>query len=85
MKVQPIPDFVLKETTKCPRDFTCLSVDGKNGGKPQCKIADLNGMNVMYLDSSEEVDCPYWLRYGYSALCVCPTHYTLYKQQNKEG
>ena len=71
-----VPESVLKETTKCPRNFSCLET-GKPGDPDKCKVRYSDGKNVLFLFSQEATECPYRLLFGTMAICRCPTHFAL--------
>ena len=73
-----VPDSVLKETTKCHRDFSCLS-SGQCCGIPQCKVETAIGGNVLSLESIGNKNCPYFVSFGGGELCICQTHNALYR------
>ena len=73
-----ISEHILKETTKCKRDFACLKT-GQCEDKPNCEVESINGQNVLFLKSTECFVCPYWVPFGFSKICSCPTHYAIQK------
>ncbi len=80
-----VPDEILKKTTKCSYDFSCLTT-GKCGNLIMCKVDRRFDKNMLYIKASKDtngVSCPYkytcGTKQGY--ICTCPTHYAIYKQE----
>ena len=71
-----VPDDVLKMTTKCLHAFSCLT-SGQCYEHKMCEVKYINGTNVMFLKDTQEAVCPYRLRYAFSQICTCPTHYAI--------
>jgi hypothetical protein len=78
MKYQ-VPDSVIKQTTKCEHNFSCLET-GKCGDKPMCKVDYADGDNVTFLQDKEDAFCSYRVPFGFSQVCTCPTHYAIQQQ-----
>ncbi len=82
-----ISNEVLKKTTKCGHDFSCLTT-GKCGNPPKCRIEKCFDKNMLYvkaMSDKERVSCPYRFSYGNSHehICTCPTHFVVYEQNNR--
>ena len=71
-----IPDSIIKQTTKCPAKFSCLTT-GKCGDDEQCTVQFIDGENVLLLESKAFKDCPYRVPFGSGQLCTCPTHFAI--------
>lgn len=74
-----ISEKILKETTKCEKDFPCLS----SGGKGLCKVEDSIGGEVCFIESKDNSnwgDCSYQASFGYSYMCTCPTRKEIYNK-----
>ena len=79
-----VSEDVLRATTKCAHDFSCLTT-GKCGNLMQCKVVKRFDKNMLYIENGKDkagVSCPYKVSYGSSHghICTCPTHYTVYFQ-----
>jgi hypothetical protein len=73
---------ILKKTTKCSRDFSCLT-SGKCG---KCEIEKHFDDNMLYVKNpkdTESVACPYKMSYGsiHGHICTCPTLYDIYEKK----
>jgi hypothetical protein len=79
-----ISDEILKKTTKCGHNFSCLST-GKCGNLPKCNVEKCFDKNMLFVETRkglERISCPYNFSYGSSLghICICPTHYVVYMQ-----
>jgi hypothetical protein len=75
-----VPEEVLKATTKCPSNFSCLnSVSGEAVPYCNCSVESFLGENLMFVMPKDKnaVSCPYMIYYGRNHICQCPTHYHL--------
>ncbi len=70
-----ISDEILKNTTLCPNKFQCL----KASTIDVCNINKAINEEVLFIDRKKGRYCPYIIPFGYSYICVCPTHRELYK------
>ena len=82
-----ISNEVLKKTTRCGHDFSCLTT-GKCGNLLLCKIEKCFDDNMLYVKATKDiagVSCPYKFTVGNSAehICTCPTHYAIHEQNNR--
>ncbi len=72
-----ISDDMLKKTTKCKKDFACLSSEKRD----ICKAVPSIIKDVVYIDCLEETSCPYRLTFGTSGYaCECPVRVELCKK-----
>lgn len=78
-----VSDDVLRATTRCWFDFSCLK-DGTCGQNKACVIEMMVGSNVLLLKRGKQVTCAYKASYGYNLVCTCPTRYTIYRQYEDE-
>ena len=79
MKRLKIDESILKKTTKCEGDFSCLSGDDKCLFNVEDTIRD----SACYV-TCEEDECAYWLSHGFmGAVCSCPTRVEIYKRHKK--
>jgi hypothetical protein len=86
LMIYGISNEVLKKTTKCGHDYSCLTT-GKCGNLLLCKIEKCFDKNMLYIKAtkdSECVSCPYKFSYSsHGYICTCPTHYSIYEQNSK--
>jgi len=77
-----VPDEILKKTTKCPHEFSCLkySNSGHCDDHKMCEVEYADGKNVLFLETKKAPICPYRLSFAFSQVCTCPTHFEIYKQ-----
>jgi len=66
---------IREQTTRCSKDFSCLSDDTRN----LCEIVHANGENVLFINQNPK-SCSYKIPFGSSYICTCPTRYELYKK-----
>ena len=67
---------VLKKTTRCHCDFSCLSGDDTC----MCEVSEQTGLTSIKVMPNPDRSCAYLLRFNKSHYCVCPTRRELYKQ-----
>lgn len=73
-----ISEEVLKNTTKCIKDFSCLRKDRED----LCKIESCIENKIYFIKCLSDEPCQYKATFGYSLVCTCPTRkelYNLYK------
>ena len=70
-----VPDEVIKETTKCLSEFSCLT-NGLDDAVPGCAVEIVLGKNLLFVKPKHKsvLRCPYLMHYGSGYLCRCPTH-----------
>jgi hypothetical protein len=74
-----IDEDVIKSTTKCRKDFRCLS--DKN--YEFCKVTQSTHHNVIFIECLESNFCIYKTFFGYSSyICKCPVRRELYRKYN---
>jgi len=79
---ESVPEEVLKATTKCPRNHSCLTTepDGAVRGC-RCNAKSVLGKNILFVKPEDNIyypnyyPCPYQMHYGSEHICRCPTHY----------
>ena len=64
-----IDKAVLKKTTRCDYDFSCLSGDYSC----MCEVIELKGFSSIKVKPKPDRPCSYLLRFHQSHYCVCPT------------
>jgi len=70
-----ISEETVKNTTKCPRNFKCLT-----DGRDMCPVDKTSG-KVLFLKENgyKNRDCPYLISFGFTSyICTCPTRYEIY-------
>ncbi len=73
-----IDEEVLKNTTKCKKNFSCLS-DIRNN---LCKV-ELNIDNkIHFVKCMSSEPCNYRISFGYSFVCICPVRKELFNRYN---
>ena len=73
-----IADFVLRKTTKCEHNFSCL---GEDKATPFCEVIAYNSSSkVVKVKPKSDRSCPYTLALSTFRCCLCPTRVELYKQ-----
>jgi len=73
-----IDNFVLRKTTKCEHNFSCLSEDYPT---PFCEVIAYNTLSkVVKVKPKADRSCPYILALNTLRYCLCPTRVELYKQ-----
>lgn len=75
-----IPAEILRQTTKCGHDFSCLRT-GQCGDRPMCDVETAHGDKVLCVRSADWPKCPYHLDFGGAGYCVCPVHCAIHAQR----
>ncbi len=75
-----IDELILKETTRCSKDFSCL----KNENDPCLTSKVSNSVNgkVIFISCIED-KCNYDMRFGYSKICNCPVRKEIFNKYNR--
>jgi hypothetical protein len=84
MKIS-VPDEVLKKTTRCPNDFSCLTT-GSCGNYPACSAGTFYTQDMFSVKTKNIINislCPYELSFRSDFICQCPTHAALIKELEK--
>ena len=58
---------------KCRRSLACL-----RGGRPLCRVDDIDGPDTLFLSSRRPRECPYRGEYCGQQVCRCPERYRLF-------
>jgi len=76
-----IDEEILKKTTQCECDFTCL----KNGDCPGCDFKGPIADDLIFVKPKQvPLECQYALLFGYDAyICRCPTRCEIYRKYGK--
>ena len=70
-----IDDEILKETTCCEKDFSCL----KNGKLVLCTVEKCINDKVHFVHCLESKYCNYRFSFGTAFICSCPTRKEIYR------
>ncbi len=70
-----VDDNILQETTKCRKNFSCLS-----GEKPICKVELCIENTIFFVKCASNESCSYKVPFGFSYVCVCPVRKELYNR-----
>ncbi len=73
---------VLKETTRCPNNFSCL-LNGQTGDPVECEVQWAGAKDVLFVKSKKLLACPYRFVFGEGYICTCPTRYAIYKKYKR--
>jgi len=72
-----IDEDIQRQTTKCTKDFGCLS----NEGHELCKVISSIASKVVLTDCADRLPCAYCIRFGTSlAVCTCPVRNELFNR-----
>lgn len=73
-----IDNDVIKKTSRCKKDHSCLSGDIAD----LCKVEMCVDDKVHFIKCNNEYACNYRIPFGYSFVCTCPVRkkiYNMYK------
>ncbi len=73
MKLKIAPD-VLKKTSKCREDFSCL----KGMTDCICEVKSNINNKIIFIEPCRNIHCKYMLSFGYKYICSCPTRMEIY-------
>jgi hypothetical protein len=71
-----VDDSTIKETTKCEKNFSCLSEKRKELCKVTHKVED----EVFFVECQDTESCSYRSLFGYSFICTCPVRKVIYNK-----
>jgi hypothetical protein len=75
MKIKIAPE-ILSATTKCKREFVCLS----NPKQCVCRVVHCVRNELLFVQKTAPDGCPYSGPFGEGCLCNCPTRKAIYQQ-----
>ncbi len=75
IKVNP---EILKNTTECKKDFSCLSGNRTDLCKVELNVND----KIHFVKCLSDEPCDYKKSFGYSFICICPVRKELYNRYN---
>jgi hypothetical protein len=73
-----VPEYIVKQTTRCDNNFLCLSEEWKPCGKAN-RIIEGKLVSVD-IDPKLSRDCHYGVPFGWGYYCLCPTRVEIYKR-----
>jgi len=68
-----VDDNILQKTTKCGKNFSCLS-----GGTSICSVELCIDNKIHFIKCVSNKSCGYRASFGYSYVCTCPVRKELY-------
>jgi pyrroline-5-carboxylate reductase len=71
-----INEEVLKNTSKCKKDFSCLA------GMSLCQVELNVGDKIHFVKCMSNEPCNYRISFGYSFVCLCPVRKELFNRYN---
>ncbi len=77
MKLE-IQEEVLNGTTRCRKEFACLS----GTGECLCDLKYCLGGKSYFIRADKDMPCNYKVNFGNYILCSCPTRKEIYNQYN---
>jgi hypothetical protein len=69
-----VPEEVLQKTTKCNKNFRCLSGENTN----LCRIICCLGQDIYFVKCLGDKGCPYLESHKKTELCTCPVRNEIY-------
>jgi len=73
-----INEEYLKNTTKCKKDFSCLSGKRNDLCKVELNVED----KIHFVKCMSSEPCSYRISFGYSFVCLCPVRKELFNRYN---
>ena len=71
-----IDDAIIRKTTKCKHDFSCLSGDKRH----LCDVVVSNGKDIVEIKSKPSLSCSYCMFLDSTSYCHCPTRNEIYNR-----
>jgi len=71
-----VTSAVLKATTKCEKDFSCLA----DSNESLCRVKYFNRYNFVEIIPQAADCCPYIFVYSNATYCLCPTRNEIYNR-----
>jgi hypothetical protein len=71
-----IDDVIIKKTTKCKHDFSCLSGDKRR----LCDVVASNGDDIVEIKAQPFRSCSYCMCLDSASYCHCPTRNEIYNR-----
>ena len=71
-----VSDVTICATTKCNKNFSCLTGTRKD----LCPVDYCINQGLTFVECVEETDCNYRTPYGDSVVCLCPVRIELYNK-----
>jgi hypothetical protein len=73
-----INEEIIKNTSKCKKDFSCLSGLRNN----LCQVELNVGDKIHFVKCMSNEPCDYRISFGYSFVCLCPVRKELFNRYN---
>ncbi len=70
-----IDEDVLKNTTKCKKNFSCLT-----GETNICRVELCVANKIHFIKCVDNLPCGYRIPFGYSYVCICPVRKELHNR-----
>jgi len=70
-----ISEDLLKKTTRCKKDFSCLS-----GERKLCRVELCVDDKIHFIKCVSNEPCGYKIPFGYSFVCICPVRKELHNR-----
>ena len=74
LMILKIDDAIIKKTTRCNKDFSCLS----DNRKELCRVTRTVENKVHFVECHDTESCSYRLAFGESFFCTCPVRKDIY-------
>jgi hypothetical protein len=75
-----IPRAILKNTTKCRSDFSCISSEGKDLCQVASKLDAYDGNSILFCSPTNDQYCSYRKPFGEYCICGCPTRKAIHSR-----
>jgi hypothetical protein len=73
-----VDDLTINKTTKCEKNFSCLSKKRKD----LCKVTYTVEDKVYFVECQNTEPCSYVVPFGHSFFCSCPVRKEVYVRYN---
>jgi hypothetical protein len=74
-----VDDSIIKKTTKCEKNLSCMSKKRKE----LCRVTDKVGDKMYFVKFLNTESCSYRLSFGDLSTCTCPVRKVIYNKYNK--
>jgi hypothetical protein len=85
MKIE-ISDEVIKRTTKCHVNFSCLNNEENPecwDDEPLCPVTREINKDLLIVEGNDNFHCNYKSLFGDDIVCSCPVRYEIYERYRK--
>ncbi len=73
-----IDQDILKNTTQCEKNFSCLSCEKRQ----VCKVKYCAGEKILFVEPNQYEHCSYRMSFGDQFICSCLTRREIHKRYN---